>query len=182
MDFSPATLDLIRTAGHPALPATPAGWSKIPDGSVSLIRLSHVLEHLYSPLDTLKQIASKLKPGGVVHLTLPNPSSWGAAFFKMDWFPLECPRHIILHPPENLRRILEIQGFDRIEVLCQPDLKNWVRSSQYRLASMRLLNSVNSSPFQRSTHLCLALPFAWLSALFGHSDIFHLFGQKKTNK
>ena len=47
-------------------------FNKIPDQAFSVVRLSHVLEHVSNPLEFLSSAMSKLKPGGVSISILPN--------------------------------------------------------------------------------------------------------------
>lgn len=57
----------------------------IPAGSLDLITLFHVFEHLTDPLDALRRMASRLKPGGLLYIEVPNatrPCSPHYMFFR----------------------------------------------------------------------------------------------------
>ena len=50
--------------------------------SFDYVTLDQVIEHVTGPIQTLLGIAQVLKPGGVVVLSTPNQSGWGAAIFR----------------------------------------------------------------------------------------------------
>jgi 2-polyprenyl-3-methyl-5-hydroxy-6-metoxy-1,4-benzoquinol methylase len=84
--------------------------AKFPDKSFDAITLSHVVEHLYDPVATLKECKRILKPGGILWIATPNLRSIGHAEFKKDWRGLEPPRHLIIFNPDSLRRSCEQAG------------------------------------------------------------------------
>lgn len=57
---------------------------------------SHVLEHVYNPLEMLGLLRQALKPGGTLLLSLPNSKSWLRDMFGENWRGLEAPRHIAI--------------------------------------------------------------------------------------
>lgn len=69
------------------------------------IVLSHVLEHLPEPLATLQCLVGLLKPGGRIHLRVPNLAS--------PWRKLVGPAWIHWHPPFHLQHFT-IQHLDRL--------------------------------------------------------------------
>jgi len=62
----------------------------------NLITMWQSLEHFKNPKSTIKQLISKVKMGGYVILSLPNPSSLGFKLFKSKWPHLDAPRHLYL--------------------------------------------------------------------------------------
>lgn len=51
---------------------TPDQYARLPDGSVDVIRFSHVLEHLIDPSGVVKTAVHKLRPGGLLYVTQPS--------------------------------------------------------------------------------------------------------------
>lgn len=49
--------------------------AKFPNDFFDLVRISHVLEHLYSPLESLKEVKRVLKRGGQCVISVPNVES-----------------------------------------------------------------------------------------------------------
>ena len=70
--------DALRVAvdGGPAtLLADMDDLSPVPDGSVGLAVMIHVLDHLLDPLETLSQLRAKLRPGGGLMIVTHNERS-----------------------------------------------------------------------------------------------------------
>lgn len=108
----------IKEKGIPCVRAL----SDIDDESVDSIFSFHVLEHLDEPLDTLRAMRSKLRPGGRLIVEVPHAKdfllhSLGLHAFKD--FTL-WSQHLILHTRDSLRNFLFESGFS-VEVItgCQ---------------------------------------------------------------
>ncbi|MCL1849503.1 MAG: class I SAM-dependent methyltransferase [Clostridiales bacterium] len=69
--------------------------------------LWHVVEHLPNPLNILRTVSDKLKPGGILIVAAPNPDSWQFKVQKKRWHHLDAPRHVQLIPPHTLLRQIE---------------------------------------------------------------------------
>lgn len=65
-----------------------------------------VFEHLTDPLKAIGEINRVLKPGGLVIISTPTPSS-------SFW---DDPTHVRPHTPKSLRLMLEMGGFKNISV------------------------------------------------------------------
>lgn len=59
-----------------------------------VITLWHVLEHLYRPRETLRQVCQLLRDSGVVIIAVPNIASVDARFYGQHWVALDAPRHV----------------------------------------------------------------------------------------
>ena len=86
------------------------------DGSFDAVTLSHVIEHVPNPIQTLVECRRILKPGGKLVLFTPNASSLSHRVFKQDWRGLEPPRHLHIFSTESMRPLLERAGFQNISV------------------------------------------------------------------
>jgi len=75
-----------------------------------VIALWHVIEHLPDPWSTLNAICTSLKPGGIVVLATPNPSSFQFNIMGYRWPHVDAPRHLILIPMKLLAERLEALG------------------------------------------------------------------------
>ncbi|MGE5329734.1 MAG: class I SAM-dependent methyltransferase [Deltaproteobacteria bacterium] len=58
------------------------------------VTLDQVIEHVANPVEFLKDIATVLKPGGVVIISTPNSEGWGARIFGKYWINWHTPYHI----------------------------------------------------------------------------------------
>lgn len=128
MDFNPEVVEQVRQHGHKALVVSPESWSQIADGSVKMVRMNHVLEHLYGPAELLSQLLAKLTEGGLIHISVPNPTSEGASRYKGSWLGLDSPRHVMLYSPEAVKNMLTKVGFEDVNVYYEPAIKDVLRS------------------------------------------------------
>lgn len=76
-----------------------------------LIILSHVLEHLPHPRESLRTVREWLREDGVLFVTLPNVDCWERRLFENCWYPWDLPRHLLHFSPTTLERLLREEGF-----------------------------------------------------------------------
>lgn len=75
-----------------------------------VVALSHVLEHLDRPLDTLQQIYDAMQPGDLLYLEVPLHT--GESFRKLGYgWNLWNEEHLALYSMESLRFIARHFGF-----------------------------------------------------------------------
>ncbi len=74
--------------------------------SFDLVSIMHVLEHVRRPSETLDQIRSVLKPGGLLFIEVPNTSDPNM-FYDLLLF-----EHLYHFTPETLAWLLARQGFE----------------------------------------------------------------------
>ena len=77
--------------------------------------MNHVVEHLTSPTDTIREVKRILKPGGSLMMTTPNASSLLFAIFRKFWFALETPRHLQIFSEKTLSMMIDSVGGLKIE-------------------------------------------------------------------
>lgn len=83
----------------------------LPDGSIDVISLNHVLEHVADPLDLLQSCYRILEKNGSIVIRTPNTASLGHRIFRSSWYPLEVPRHFFLFSRDNISSLVEKAGF-----------------------------------------------------------------------
>ena len=90
--------------------------------SFDVVILAAVLEHLYNPDETIKEISRILRPGGALFLDVPNERGLyfmlGNLYQKLrgrDWVvnlaPTFSPYHVFGFSPKSLRSLLAKHGF-----------------------------------------------------------------------
>jgi len=72
--------------------------------SFDAITLSHVIEHVPDPVDTLRSCRDRLEPTGTLVCVTPNTRSLGARSFGANWLHWDPPRHLNLFDPASLER------------------------------------------------------------------------------
>lgn len=89
----------LETAGR----AQPAGYD--------VVTLSHVIEHVFDPIETLTACRGVLRPGGLLVVATPNLESQGHRQFGRNWLHLDPPRHLHLFTRATLSSVVERAGF-----------------------------------------------------------------------
>jgi 2-polyprenyl-3-methyl-5-hydroxy-6-metoxy-1,4-benzoquinol methylase len=83
--------------------------------SFDVVTLWNVLEHLHSPVETLREIGQLLKEDGVLILSVPNADSLDARTFGDRWIGLDPPRHLYDLSSKTLEQLLSKAGLQAIE-------------------------------------------------------------------
>ncbi len=89
-----------------------------PPASFDLVTAWAVLEHVYRPLQMLKQANQLLKPGGKIVVLVSNFDSLPAWFMRQD----DVPRHTTLFTARTLGEMLHRAGFAMDYVECNNGL------------------------------------------------------------
>ena len=113
--------------------------------------LWHVLEHVEEPVAFLKQVRSRLGPGGLLVVAVPNAASIDAAMYGSSWIAWDVPRHRWHFEPQTLDRALRSAGFE-------PQTRSSVPSDT--------LFNCSASEFFDSTSLRWTLPFRFARAVW----------------
>ncbi len=139
----PVNLDPLVQVADP-LPGM-TGSLPLPDASADLAILAHVIEHLYHPLDILREIRRVLKPGARFVITTDNsfllggllnyleggnflhePVEGTAAMVFHDW-----RGHVRFYSRQDLETLLDAAGFDIVETRFEEVLYNSVPEDQF---------------------------------------------------
>jgi 2-polyprenyl-3-methyl-5-hydroxy-6-metoxy-1,4-benzoquinol methylase len=107
----------------------------------SVVAIWHVLEHLANPAEVLDEVAQKLRPGGVLAIGVPNPSSLQFRVLGSRWAHLDAPRHLCLVPPDALIKKGEELGMRTVAMTTKDpeglefNLFGWINALRRRPAS-----------------------------------------------
>ncbi|MDX6270507.1 MAG: hypothetical protein QOD28_1730 [Acidobacteriota bacterium] len=104
---------------------------RYPDNSFDAVTLVEVIEHLYEPAETMRELSRVVRAGGLVYLSTPNEESvyqsLGNLYYKArgrDWVVNLCPTWNLYHvqgfSPRSLRYLLEHNGFAVEEMVVYP--------------------------------------------------------------
>ena len=132
VDLSPAAVRVCREAGlvvhHGTLPSV-----ALEATSFDAVTLRATLEHVPSPLTTLRAARALLRPGGRLMIIVPNFGSLAVAWFGSACFGLGLPWHLTHFTPYTLTRFLDKAGF-AVEALRQRARPTFTRHSYRWLA------------------------------------------------
>jgi hypothetical protein len=96
-------------------------FSNIPDQSISTCVMIHVLDHLIDPLETLKEIKSKLIKNSLLVIVTHDERSNLSILLKSKWPPY-CLQHPQLFNRNSINMLLNNAGFVRVK---QDKTKNY---------------------------------------------------------
>lgn len=122
VEIDPVAAEVARDAGAIIVSSRVEALDDSHDGKYDAVTLSHVIEHVHDPRETLRHCCRVLKPGGHLWIETPNIDSAGYRIFGRFWRGLESPRHLVIFNADALRMILRDMGFERIEVLEPQDV------------------------------------------------------------
>jgi 2-polyprenyl-3-methyl-5-hydroxy-6-metoxy-1,4-benzoquinol methylase len=150
--------------------------AEIPNESVDVVVMLHVIEHVPNPVGTLKEIFRILKPGG--HLVLETPR-YDTLMFKLlgrRERSLSCDGHIFFFTTDSLRKTYEKAGFLQEHFECvgrsltfdrlaynlaviskSPSVKRIVKAISRRLMLQKFQLTINVRDMQR---VCVRKPIA----------------------
>ena len=88
---------------------TDAGYA---DNFFDMVYMSHVLEHVPNPVETLNEVYRILKPGGIFLTENPDFDSPVREFFGSCWWGYHLPRHLIHFTDTTISNMLKSSGFE----------------------------------------------------------------------
>lgn len=143
-----------------------------------------VIEHLHDPIATLRVVRELLKPDGMLSLSVPNFGCWEQRAFGRFWYALQLPTHLQHFTVASLRRLLEISGFELVELIHQRNVNNlvgstglWLRTKFPRWSLGERLIRWTDNP--SALGLCLMAPVARLLAMLRQSGRLTVVARRK---
>lgn len=82
-----------------------------PDAEFDVVYLMQVFEHLRGPRNFMKELSRILRPGGILHLALPNAESGWRKVFGANWVSgWFAPYHLVHYTKGSLARLAADHG------------------------------------------------------------------------
>ncbi len=103
--------------------------ASIPEGSIDLMTMFHVIEHVDDPSAVIRQIRRWLSPNGVFALETPNLDSLDARLFRDGyWGGYHIPRHWNLFTNDTITRLVTENGLQVVATAFQTGHSFWMYS------------------------------------------------------
>lgn len=128
MGFEPSNDHAHVATKHFKLPVVPDYFSteRVDHRQFDVVMLSHVIEHIYSPRDFLRDVISVLRPGGVLIVITPNAGSIIARWTGKRWPMLKPVDHVSMLSANTYRYL----GLDDIA-----DIEHYYSEYPYEFAA-----------------------------------------------
>jgi 2-polyprenyl-3-methyl-5-hydroxy-6-metoxy-1,4-benzoquinol methylase len=180
VDFSDKALAEAARRGHETMPVSDAAWDALFARRLKFVRMNHVVEHLYQPQAVLAKIYDAMDEGGFLHISTPNPLGPSAQHYRDAWWGLECPRHIVLIPPAQLKAMVMHAGFSIVSIRQEPVAKDLLRSWAYKRVDQGRLKNIDIEGLAGDGVLNLVFSFPIIRHInrTGQADRYHLLAVK----
>lgn len=106
------------------------------DGVFDAIVMNHIVEHVSDPVGLLTNVRRLLRPGGILHVAVPNIDSWDA---KLPGWTSYQPYHLVYYTPTTLEALVARAGFAVTRVETREPFSGWF------LATLRTMLRVGAS-------------------------------------
>lgn len=172
IDLPSKDLPLLREKGFHVFAGRVEDCEEIGQGSIDLITMFHVIEHIDDPVGVLRRLGSWLSPDGVLALETPNTDSLDARLFRDRWWGgYHFPRHWTFFHAASITRALEKAGLEVTRIEYKPGHSFWLYSFHHMLKYNRLCAMPRLSrlfdPMRSKLFLVLATGFDILRAMLG---------------
>lgn len=101
------------------------------DGQFDFIILHSSFEHMWQPLDVMKNLYRLLKPSGYIMIRIPVANGYAWRKYGINWVNFDAPRHFFLHTTTSIAILAEQSKLQLIDVIYDSyDFQFW-GSEQY---------------------------------------------------
>ena len=130
LELDSTVVDRLRSQGYEGVFCERVeSCASIPDRSIDLATMFHVIEHVDDPGAVIRQVRRWLVPGGIFAMETPNLDSLDARLFqKTYWGGYHIPRHWNLFTPETVSRLLQDNGLEVLATTYQTGHSFWMYS------------------------------------------------------
>lgn len=91
--------------------------SELPDNSIQVITMWHVLEHVPNPSAQIKELKRLLKPNGTIIIAVPNFNSYDAKIYGDFWAAFDVPRHLWHYSKTSIKLLFEKENLELKKIL-----------------------------------------------------------------
>jgi SAM-dependent methyltransferase len=170
-DVFEAPLASLRAQGIPAFRCDEHDlFEHVSPGSVGVVHLFHVIEHVPSPKRVLSRLREALAPGGVIIGQTPNCSSFGCRFWGESWNQWHVPHHFVVFTHETLARHAESAGLEVVSISSSlSSATQWAQSGLRAWAARRQRRFLATGEPLYPYLILAAVPLTLLEMALGHA-------------
>lgn len=99
------------------------------------VTLGQVIEHITDPVRTMHDIATVLKPGGLLIMSTPNADGWGKKLFGKRWVNWHTPYHLQIFSEKSMRIAAEKSGL-KLEAIESITPSEWLHAQWMHLLTL----------------------------------------------
>ena len=116
----------------------------IKEGTLDVITLWHVFEHIENQDEMLHQFHSKLKEKGLLIIAVPNPTSYDALKYKEFWAAYDVPRHLYHFSKSGMENLMNNNSWKikKIKPLLLDSFYISMLSEKYQKSSFSWLKGI----------------------------------------
>lgn len=150
-----------------------------PDSRFDIVVMNHVLEHLYRPVTTLKNVFKVMKGNAILLIRTPNTISPERKLFGKYWGPYDVPRHITLFSEPTIRKVLSECGFKDILIGYESIPNDIILSIKNFVTDLRAPGFIcNFFTIKNPLAVLLFSPISMFLGLFGKSSRMVIWAKK----
>lgn len=172
-DFTEAGLAGPRADGHETRLVDDAFDEWLSGQRFDVIRLNHVIEHLYDPAARMATLLASLGERGILHVVTPDPRGPATTINRRrsNFFELV---HVTLIPPAALEQAARRAGVNSVVVVPEQTVKDVWKS--WLLTSRRAVSYETASPEPRNRWVRKAVRIlVGVAGRLGRHDRYHAF-------
>jgi len=141
-EFSP---EGVRQSSKKADAVYEGGIEQLPDDArFDCVLATHVIEHVYEPLEFIKKLVAHVKPGGTIVLAAPDMGGMLRKAMGRRWASFKVPEHVLYFDADTLSSVMRDAGLTGLQVLPYPHaFPLGLITSKLRLPSPAAIRKLN---------------------------------------